>query len=69
MRRSPADVQGCGTGVLCCGDCRLAIRYCGQKEKKREKINAKNIQLPQKVKNVVAKKEKTLKNEDQLHTT
>ena len=28
IRRSPADVNGCGTGVLCCGDCGLTVRNC-----------------------------------------
>jgi len=28
IRRSPADVKGCGTGVLGCGDCGLTVRHC-----------------------------------------
>lgn len=35
IRSSPADMKGCGTGVLRCGDCGFTVRNCKQTHTKR----------------------------------
>jgi hypothetical protein len=64
VRRSPADVEGCGAGILGGGDRRLPIRHC--KNTKQLTIKKQNSTIKQHVfhyknRQVITKKASTFR--------